>query len=97
MDAVLTDVRSPTCGLRRVLFATAVRVCVEAYKVSLRSGRREPMNLFHFIFRVAPNPTQRRVVQPDTYEEGMLYLEGRRRWLYSQEGGGSSEDEGASS
>ena len=63
-----------------------VRVCVEAHKVSLRSGRREPMNLFHFIFRVAAadGVQKRRVVQPDTYEEGMLYLEGRRRWLNSQ-------------
>ena len=26
-------------------------------------------------------------VQPDTYEEGMLYLEGRRRWLNDAGGG----------
>ena len=25
-------------------------------------------------------------VQPDTYEEGMLYLEGRRRWLNDTSG-----------
>ena len=58
----------------------SLRVCVEAHKVSLRTGAREFNNEFHFIFRAdgASIPEQ---VQPDTYEEGMLYLEGRRRWL----------------
>ena len=79
-----------------------LRVCVEAHKLSLRTGKREPANLFHFIFRPsataeppesAPGgvdtlrqdvpPVYRREVLPETYEEGMLYLEGRRRWLNS--------------
>ena len=70
----------------RVVYAAddgSLRVTVEAHKVSLRTGAREPTNQFHFIFRrkasgTSPPPL---IVQPDTYEEGMLYLEGRRRWL----------------
>ena len=76
-------------------------MCVEAHKLSLRTGKREPANLFHFIFRPAAAaappgsaggvdtlrqdvpPVCRREVLPETYEEGMLYLEGRRRWLNS--------------
>lgn len=66
----------------------SLRVCVEAHKVSLRTdGSREFTNEFHFIFRasggaVSSMPDQ---VQPETYEEGMLYLEGRRRWLAGEE------------
>ena len=58
----------------------SLRVCVEAHKVSLATGERDFTNEFHFIFRAegASLPEQ---VQPDTYEEGMLYLEGRRRCL----------------
>ena len=69
-----------------------LRVFVEANKLSLSSGRREATNVFHFIFR-PPRPSTgehgrpRRAVLPDTYEEGMLYLEGRRRWLNSQRNG----------
>ena len=74
-----------------------VRVFVEAQRLSLASGRREATNVFHFIFRPpearatsSSTPRPRRAVQPETYEEGMLYLEGRRRWLNSQHGRGGS-------
>ena len=53
------------------------------------AGHRELTNQFHFVF-VAPSPSvgaDRAVVQlemqPETYEEGMVYLEGRRRYFRS--------------
>ena len=60
---------------------TSLRVCVEAHKVNLATGEREPTNEFHFIFRVpCEQGASTPVPIPQTYEEGMLYLEGRRRW-----------------
>lgn len=58
---------------------------MEAHKLSLRTGARDPTNQFHFVFR-CPSRTPQLLVQPETYEEGMLYLEGRRRWLNVREG-----------
>ena len=94
----------------RVVYAAddgSLRVFVEAHKLSIRTGRREQTNDFHFIFRVQDpsgspgqavsvasgraatakqggveeGTAQSRQVQPESYEEGMLWLEGRRRWL----------------
>lgn len=59
----------------------SLRVCVEAHKVSLRTGVRDFTNEFHFIFRADGADGMPDGIQPETYEEGMLYLEGRRRWL----------------
>ena len=63
----------------------------------MRTNTRELTNVFHFVFRPdvddqsdgesedgahgVTGQTTRREVVPDTYQEGMLYLEGRRRWL----------------
>ena len=71
----------------RVVYAgedNSLRVVVKAHRLSLRTGRTEPTNQFHFVFRSSGEPLS---VQPDTYEEGMLYLEGRRRWLNDAGGG----------
>ena len=75
-----------------VVYAPAdgsLRVRVEAHLVRLSAPgavREEAINEFHFIFR-APAREQGDgegavlpEVLPETYEEGMLYLEGRRRW-----------------
>ena len=77
-----------------------VRVVVEAHKLTMEDGTREPTNLFHFVFHgrnlhdasdggttKASESVARHVVQPSTYEEGMLYLEGRRRWLAARQRG----------
>ena len=65
----------------RVVYAAedgSLRVNVKAHRLSLRTGRCDPANQFHFIFSSSGRLLS---VQPETYEEGMLYLEGRRRWL----------------
>ena len=71
-----------------------IRVFVEAEHVSLRTGQREATCDFHFVFdtraddtaagaaSVAPPPQ----VEPVTYEETLLWLEGRRRWAEEQVG-----------
>ena len=72
----------------------SLRVFVEAHKLSLRTGQRDPTNEFHFVFRTRQDEHASGgvalTVQPETYEEGMLYLEGRRRWLASTAAGSSS-------
>ena len=69
----------------------SLRVFVEAHKLSLRTGQRDPTNEFHFVFRTRQDEHtsggSALIVQPETYEEGMLYLEGRRRWLASTAAG----------
>jgi acyl-coenzyme A thioesterase 9 len=76
---------------------SSLRVHVQAHRLDLRTDAREIMNDFHFIFRYdddndgiwdehnaksgSEGSHPELQVQPDTYEEGMLYLEGRRRWM----------------
>ena len=59
----------------------SLRVCVEAHKVSIRTGVRDFTNEFHFIFSASSADQRVPDVQPESYEEMMLYLEGRRRWV----------------
>ena len=56
-----------------------IRVHVKAERVSLRSGRREMTNQLNFTFGADADAADLPTVRPDTYEEGMVYLEGRRR------------------
>ena len=56
-----------------------IRVHVKAERVSLRSGRREMTNQLNFTFGADADAATLPTVRPDTYEEGMVYLEGRRR------------------
>ena len=67
-----------------------LRVSVEAHHQSLRHGTRQPTCEFHFVFR-APESGIPEQVQPDSYEEGLLWLEGRRRWLITATERGPSE------
>jgi len=57
-----------------------IRVHVKAERVSLRSGRREMTNQLNFTM-VDPDADAADLprVKPESYEEGMVYLEGRRR------------------
>ena len=57
-----------------------IRVHVKAERVSLRSGRREMTNQLNFTM-VDPEADAADLprVKPESYEEGMVYLEGRRR------------------
>ena len=52
----------------------SLRVCVEAHKVSLRTGAREPTNEFHFVFR-AP-----RVEEGEVAESMYFLASGRSCW-----------------
>jgi len=64
-----------------------LRVFVEAEHVSLRTGRREATCDFHFVFLCngadgdAEDCPPAPQVEPVTYEETLLFLEGRRRWV----------------
>ncbi|CEM15433.1 unnamed protein product [Vitrella brassicaformis CCMP3155] len=56
-----------------------MQVQVDAYQVDPTTGVRDRSNVFHFHYEPvdAPPPT----IVPRDYEEFMLYLEGRRRYL----------------
>jgi len=60
--------------------AGAIRVRVEAHIEDVVADSEEATNEFFFVFRPSEQAKQLRIV-PHTYEEAMLWLEGRRRWL----------------
>ena len=61
-----------------------IRVFVDVNHVSLGSGRHEPTCEFHFVFHTPPGSPRTPQVQPVTYAQTLLWLEGRRRWLASE-------------
>uniref|UniRef100_A0A7S0L8R4 HotDog ACOT-type domain-containing protein n=1 Tax=Coccolithus braarudii TaxID=221442 RepID=A0A7S0L8R4_9EUKA len=58
----------------------SIRVLVEAQQLDLCSGKTELTNQLHFVFESKSSGQMQ--VHPSTYEEGMVYLEGRRRWMH---------------
>ena len=64
---------------------STLRVFVDVDHVSLSTGLREPTCEFHFVFHTPPS-TLAPQVQPITYAQTLLWLEGRRRWLATCQG-----------
>ena len=56
------------------------QVEVAAFVTQPEEGKSELTNIFNFTFELT-KATQEKKVLPQTYEEAMIYLEGRRRHL----------------
>jgi hypothetical protein len=57
---------------------------VDVNHISLETGKLEPTCEFHFVFHPQPGSPRTPQVQPVTYAQTLLWLEGRRRWLASK-------------
>ena len=63
---------------------STIRVFVDVNHISLETGKLEPTCEFHFVFHPQPGSPRTPQVQPVTYAQTLLWLEGRRRWLASK-------------
>merc|ERR1719271_882951 len=68
-------------AIARVVHAApdSLRIHVEAHNTDVETGDSDITNEFYFIYRPSEFCKDRTVI-PRSYEEGMLSLEGRRRW-----------------